>query len=228
MTSIPSVNLTPWISFGNWLWPSMRRQFFCAPSTSLKTMASAVLFDRQLAGLAHEFLWEHERAPFVRRASPHRKTAATAASVAYLCAAGEVRPSGGQTIRPSASGMRKFVCPRNGSFLTRRWREEDSNHRSRLLATHHIGIASHRLRNPSAYPSPEWKSHPFRDGGTDSSNRSNSRSPDLIQCRIGRYRRFELPDQAAVMLLLHRIVNPQPALSLVSGNRSSCPKPAFP
>jgi hypothetical protein len=21
MTSIPSVNLTPWISFGNWLWP---------------------------------------------------------------------------------------------------------------------------------------------------------------------------------------------------------------
>src|SRR3984893_14302077 len=45
MTSIPSVNLTPWISFGNWLWPSMRRQFFCAPSTSLKTMASAVLFD---------------------------------------------------------------------------------------------------------------------------------------------------------------------------------------
>src|SRR5207302_9186029 len=47
MTSIPSVNFTPWISFGNWLWPSMRRQFFCAPSTSLKTMASAVLFDRQ-------------------------------------------------------------------------------------------------------------------------------------------------------------------------------------
>src|SRR5882762_3628379 len=47
MTSIPSVNLTPWISFGNWLWPSMRRPFFCAPSTSLKTMASAVLFDRQ-------------------------------------------------------------------------------------------------------------------------------------------------------------------------------------
>src|ERR1700736_381792 len=47
MTSIPSVNFTPWISFGNWLWPSIRRQLFCAPSTSLKTMASAVLFDRQ-------------------------------------------------------------------------------------------------------------------------------------------------------------------------------------
>src|SRR5215813_13736242 len=47
MTSIPSVNLIPWISFGNWLWPSMWRQFLCAPSTSLKTMASAVLFDRQ-------------------------------------------------------------------------------------------------------------------------------------------------------------------------------------
>jgi hypothetical protein len=28
ITSIPSVNLTPWISFGNWLWPSMRRQIF--------------------------------------------------------------------------------------------------------------------------------------------------------------------------------------------------------
>jgi len=26
MTSIPSANFTPWISFGNWLWPSMRRQ----------------------------------------------------------------------------------------------------------------------------------------------------------------------------------------------------------
>ena len=29
-------------------------------------------------------------------------------------------------------------------------------HRSRFLATHHIGIASRRLRNPCAYPSPEW------------------------------------------------------------------------
>src|SRR5437868_1999394 len=47
MTSIPSANFTPWISFGNWLWPSIRRQLFWAPSTSLKTMASAVLFDRQ-------------------------------------------------------------------------------------------------------------------------------------------------------------------------------------
>ena len=41
MTSMPSVNFTPWITFGNWLWPSKRRQLFCAPSTSLKTMASA-------------------------------------------------------------------------------------------------------------------------------------------------------------------------------------------
>ena len=32
--------------FGNWLWPSRRRQVFCAPSTSLNTMASAVLFER--------------------------------------------------------------------------------------------------------------------------------------------------------------------------------------
>src|ERR1700756_3009081 len=47
MTSIPSANFTPRINFGNWLWPSMRHQLFWAPSTSLKTMASAVLFDRQ-------------------------------------------------------------------------------------------------------------------------------------------------------------------------------------
>src|SRR5271156_3604084 len=33
--------------FGNWLWPSRRRQVFCAPSTSLNTMASAVLFERR-------------------------------------------------------------------------------------------------------------------------------------------------------------------------------------
>src|SRR5271166_1016173 len=34
MTSIPSANFTPWISFGNWLWPSIRRQLFWAPSTN--------------------------------------------------------------------------------------------------------------------------------------------------------------------------------------------------
>jgi hypothetical protein len=28
MTSIPSVNLTPWISFGNWLWPSKAAPIF--------------------------------------------------------------------------------------------------------------------------------------------------------------------------------------------------------
>ncbi len=32
MTSIPSANFTPRISFGNWLCPSMRRQVFWAPS----------------------------------------------------------------------------------------------------------------------------------------------------------------------------------------------------
>ena len=47
MTSIPSLNVTPRTSFGNWLWPSRRRQLFCAPSSGLKTIASAVLFDRQ-------------------------------------------------------------------------------------------------------------------------------------------------------------------------------------
>ena len=40
------MNFTPWMIFGNWLWPSRRRQLFCAPSTSLNTMASAVLFER--------------------------------------------------------------------------------------------------------------------------------------------------------------------------------------
>jgi hypothetical protein len=47
MTSIPSLNVTPGTSFGNWLWPSRRRQLFCAASSSLKTIAGAVLFDRQ-------------------------------------------------------------------------------------------------------------------------------------------------------------------------------------
>jgi len=46
-TSIPSANVTPRISFGNWLLPSRRRQLFCAASTSLKTVPSAVRFDRQ-------------------------------------------------------------------------------------------------------------------------------------------------------------------------------------
>jgi hypothetical protein len=47
MTSIPSLNVTPRTSFGNWLWPSRRRQLFCAASSSLKTIARAVLLDRQ-------------------------------------------------------------------------------------------------------------------------------------------------------------------------------------
>src|SRR5689334_23511238 len=44
------------MSLGNWLWPSSLRQLFCAASTSLNTMASAVLFERQ---------------PFEDRAVPH-------------------------------------------------------------------------------------------------------------------------------------------------------------
>src|SRR5258707_4363371 len=32
--------------FGNWLWPSSRRQLFSAASASLKIMTSAVLFER--------------------------------------------------------------------------------------------------------------------------------------------------------------------------------------
>src|SRR5215212_2336350 len=35
------------MSLGNWLWPSSLRQLFCAASTSLNTIARAVLFERQ-------------------------------------------------------------------------------------------------------------------------------------------------------------------------------------
>src|SRR5262249_24141799 len=44
--SIPSANFTPRTTFGNWLWPSSRRQFFSAASANLKIMASAILFER--------------------------------------------------------------------------------------------------------------------------------------------------------------------------------------
>jgi hypothetical protein len=40
------MNFTHRISFGNWLWPSRRRQFFSAVWASLKIMASAVRFER--------------------------------------------------------------------------------------------------------------------------------------------------------------------------------------
>src|SRR5271168_419028 len=46
MTSHPWVNFTSRMIFGNWLWPSRRRQVFWAPSTNLNTMASAVLLER--------------------------------------------------------------------------------------------------------------------------------------------------------------------------------------
>jgi hypothetical protein len=51
---MPSVNFAPWISFGNWLWPSSRRQFFCAGSTSLTTMASAVLEGISMTQHSHQ------------------------------------------------------------------------------------------------------------------------------------------------------------------------------
>src|SRR5262249_39912893 len=35
--SMPSMNFTPVISFGNWLWPSRRRPLFSAACASLKT-----------------------------------------------------------------------------------------------------------------------------------------------------------------------------------------------
>jgi hypothetical protein len=44
---MPSLNFTLATSFGNMFCPSRRRHVFCAPSTSLNTMASAVLFDKQ-------------------------------------------------------------------------------------------------------------------------------------------------------------------------------------
>src|SRR5438552_17041701 len=44
--SMPSMNFMPVISFGNWLWPSRRRQLFSAACASLKIMAIAVLFER--------------------------------------------------------------------------------------------------------------------------------------------------------------------------------------
>ena len=45
--SIPSLNFTPRITFGNWWWPRRRCQRFSAACVSLKIMASAVLFERQ-------------------------------------------------------------------------------------------------------------------------------------------------------------------------------------
>jgi hypothetical protein len=45
--TMPPLNFTLATSFGNMFCPSRRRHVFCAPSTSLNTMASAVLFDKQ-------------------------------------------------------------------------------------------------------------------------------------------------------------------------------------
>jgi hypothetical protein len=44
--SMPSVNFTPWITFGNWWCPSRRRQLSSAAWASLKIIASSVLFER--------------------------------------------------------------------------------------------------------------------------------------------------------------------------------------
>src|SRR5208282_1576764 len=46
-TSTPSLNFTPMMTFGNWLWPRSRCQLSSAACASLKIIASAVLFERQ-------------------------------------------------------------------------------------------------------------------------------------------------------------------------------------
>jgi hypothetical protein len=43
---------------------------------------------------------------------------------------GHIRRRFAKPNRPGPRFQRAFVCPRNGSFLTRRWREMDSNPRS--------------------------------------------------------------------------------------------------
>ena len=45
-TSIPALNFTPKVIFGNWSGPLRRRQLFSAASVRLKIMAGAVVFDR--------------------------------------------------------------------------------------------------------------------------------------------------------------------------------------
>ena len=61
------------------------------------------------------------RAVAIYRSRPRRAVGkaagpfAAVASIAYHCAAGEARPSGGQTIKPSASGMRRFRNNRENS-----------------------------------------------------------------------------------------------------------------
>ena len=57
---------------------------------------------------------------------------------------------------PGSFAVREKV----GSQPTPRWREEE-----RLLTTHHIGMPLIVSVNLPPIPSPEWKSHPFRDGG---------------------------------------------------------------
>ena len=45
MTSLPSLNLTPAITFGNWFSPISRRQLFAAAITNLNTISRAVVGD---------------------------------------------------------------------------------------------------------------------------------------------------------------------------------------
>ena len=63
-TSSPSVNFTPWMIFGNWLWPSSLRQVFCAPSTSLKTSSELQRFGEADADIV---LYGHTHRQVVRR-----------------------------------------------------------------------------------------------------------------------------------------------------------------
>jgi hypothetical protein len=81
-TSIPSANLTPRMSFGNWLWPSERRQLLSAAFASLK-MASAVSLE--IHPLARTVLW---------RMVANKLSMTSVVRRCFQCPAGKVRLAG--------------------------------------------------------------------------------------------------------------------------------------
>jgi hypothetical protein len=82
---------------------------------------------------------------------PERRSVSSLVLAVACLELGHIRRRFAKPSQPGPRFQRAFVCPRNGSFLTRRWRERDSNPRSparkglRALSSHTVDRSQRRF-----------------------------------------------------------------------------------
>jgi hypothetical protein len=81
---------------------------------------------------------------------PERRSVSSLVLAVACLELGHIRRRFAKPSQPGPRFQRSFVCPRNGSFLTRRWSKPDSNSRSHpLTRSRSLGGAPGREAGPS-------------------------------------------------------------------------------